>query len=279
VEPALGDPESPRPREGEDRMTFLLEALAFIFDAESWAGPRGIGMRLLQHLGITGLSILITAVIAVPFGLLIGHTGRGRAFVIGFTGAARALPTFGVLILFVLIGINFGFGLSLGPVIAVLVILAVPPLLAGTYSGVEAVDRQTIDAARAQGMTEWQILKRVELPLALPLLVGGLRSATLQVVATATIAAYVAQGGLGRFIIEGVQLRDYERAVIGALLLAALALLLDGLLAVTQRLVTPRGVSRGQTRIGASRTTGSTGSTARRPSRSLDATRTPVTEG
>lgn len=260
-------------------MTFLLEALAFIFDGESWAGSTGIGARLLQHLGITGLSVLIAAAVAVPLGLLIGHSGRGRAFVIGFTGAARALPTFGVLILFVLIGINFGLGLSLGPVIAVLVILAVPPLLAGAYSGVEAVDRQTIDAARAQGMTEWQILTRVELPLALPLLVGGLRATTLQVVATATIAAYVAQGGLGRYLIEGIQVRDYTRAVVGALLVAALALLLDALLALAQKLVTPRGVFRGETRIGAPRTTSTTGSTAQRPSRPLDATRTPVTEG
>ena len=152
-----------------------------------------------------------------------------------------------------------------------LVILAIPPLLAGAYAGVEAVDRLTIDAARAQGMTEWQLLTRVELPLALPLLVGGLRSATLQVVATATIAAYVAQGGLGRYLIEGIQSRDYLRALVGAILVAALALLLDGLLAVVQRLVVPRGVSRGATRT--------TGSTARRPSRSSGATRAPVTEG
>lgn len=260
-------------------MNFLIEALAYIVDPANWPGPTGIAARLNQHLLITVLSILFAAIIAVPLGLLIGHTGRGRAAVIGVTGAARALPTFGVLTLFVLIGIQFGFGLSLPPVLVVLVVLAIPPLLAGTYSGVEAVDRLTIDAARAQGMTEWQILTRVELPLALPLLVGGLRSATLQVVATATIAAYVAQGGLGRFIIEGVQLRDYERAVIGAILLAALALLLDALLAVVQRLVTPRGVSRGATRIGAARTGSMTGSTAKRPSRSPHATRTPVTEG
>lgn len=260
-------------------MNFLLDALAFIIDPVNWAGSTGIGARLVQHLGITGLSILLATVIAVPLGLLIGHTGRGRAFVISFTGAARALPTFGVLILFVLIGINFGLGLSLGPVIAVLVILAIPPLLAGAYSGVEAVDRQTIDAARAQGMTEWQILTRAELPLALPLVIGGLRSATLQVVATATIAAYVAQGGLGRYLIEGLQSRDYVRAVVGAVLLAVLALLLDGLLAALQRLVVPRGVSRGSMRIGASRTRSTTGSSGRRPPRPLDATRTPVTEG
>jgi len=244
-------------------MNFLLDAFAFIFDPVDWAGDTGIASRLGQHLLITGLSVLFASVVAVPLGLLIGHTGRGRGAVVGITGAARALPTFGVLTLFVLIGIQFGFGLSLPPVIVVLVVLAIPPLLAGAYAGVEAVDRLTIDAARAQGMTEWQILRHVELPLALPLLVGGLRSATLQVVATATIAAYVAQGGLGRYLVEGIQSRDYVRAVVGAILVASLALLLDALLAVTQRLVVPRGVSRDTMRT--------TGSTARRPSRSLDA--------
>ncbi len=252
-------------------MNFFLDALAFIVDAANWGGDEDIGARLAQHLQITGLSVLIAAAIAIPLGLFIGHTGRGRAFVIGFTGAARALPTFGMLTLFILIGLTMGYGLSLPPVVVVLVILAIPPILAGAYAGVEAVDRMTVDASRAQGMTEWQILARVELPLALPLLVGGLRSATLQVVATATIAAYYAQGGLGRYLIEGLQSRDYERAVIGAILVAALALLLDGLFAVVQRLVVPRGVSRGATRT--------TGSTARRSSRSAGATRTPVTEG
>lgn len=252
-------------------MNFFVDAFAFILDPANWAGDAGIGARLARHLALTGVSVLLAAVVAVPLGLLIGHTGRGRAAVIGITGAARALPTFGVLILFVLLGIQFGQGLSEGPVIAVLVILAIPPLLAGAYAGVEAVDDVTVDAARAQGMTEWQLLTRVELPLALPLLAGGLRSATLQVVATATIAAYVAQGGLGRYFIEGIQTRDYVRAVIGAILVALLALLLDGILAVVQRLVTPRGVSRGATRT--------TGTTARRPSRSSGATRAPVTEG
>jgi len=252
-------------------VTFLFDAIAFILDPANWQGPLGVGARLAQHLQITALSVLIAALVAVPLGLAIGHTGRGRAAVIAVTGAARALPTFGVLTLIVLIGIGFGAGLSLPPVIIVLVILAIPPLLAGAYAGVEAVERLTIDAARAQGMTEWQILTRVELPLALPLLIGGLRSATLQVVATATIAAYVAQGGLGRYLIEGIQTRDYTRAVVGAILVAALALLLDGLFAVVQKLVVPRGVSRDLTRTrNTSRTERSTTSTA---------TRTPVTEG
>lgn len=252
-------------------MNYVLDALAFIFDGANWPGPDGLGSRFGQHLFITFLSVVLAAVVAIPVGLLIGHTGRGRNAVIGISGAARALPTFGVLTFFILIGLNLGYGLSLPPVIAVLVILGIPSILAGAYAGVEAVDRLTVDAARAQGMTEWQILTRVELPLALPLLVGGVRSATLQIVATATIAAYYAQGGLGRYLIEGLRSQDYTRALLGALLVGALALLLDGIFAVVQRLVTPRGVSRGATRT--------TGSTARRPSRLTGAPRTPVTEG
>lgn len=252
-------------------MSFFLDAFAFILDGANWAGPEGIAARFGQHLFITAVSVVLAAVVTVPVGLLIGHTGRGRNAVIALSGAARALPTFGVLTFFILIGIGFGYGLSLPPVIAVLVILAIPSILAGAYAGVEAVDRGTVDASRAQGMTEWQILAQVELPLARALLVGGLRSATLQVVATATIAAYYAQGGLGRYLIEGLRTQDYTRALIGAILVAALALLLDGIFAVIQRLVVPRGVSRGSART--------TGSTARRPSRSPAATRTPVTEG
>lgn len=247
-------------------MNFFTEAFAYILEASNWTGLNGIGQRLGEHLFYTGLSIGFALVIAVPLGLAIGHTGRGRAFVIALTSAARALPTFGFLLFIVLLA-----GLSLGPLLAVLVVLAVPPLLAGVYAGIEAVDRMPIDAARAIGMSEWQILGRVEVPLGLPLMVGGLRSAVLQVIATATIAGYVAQGGLGRFLIEGLAHRDFTLAIVGAILVAALALAVDGVLAVVQKLVDPRGVSRGPARPTSTR--------FRRPSRSSEATRTPITEG
>lgn len=246
-------------------MNFFADAFAFIFDPANWGGENGIAQRLLEHLFYTALSVGFAAVIAVPLGLLIGHTGKGRGFVIVVTSAARALPTFGFLLFIVLLA-----GLGLAPLIAVLVVLAVPPLLAGVYAGLEAVDRQPIDAARAVGMSEWQILWRVEVPLGLPLLVGGLRSAALQVIATATIAGYVAQGGLGRYLIEGLARRDFTLAVVGAILVAALALAVDGLLAVVQKLVQPRGVSRGRTRPTSTRV---------RPSRSSQPSRTPITEG
>jgi osmoprotectant transport system permease protein len=145
----------------------------------------------------------------------------------------RALPTLGLLTLVVLFS---GIGL-VAPVIA-LTILAIPPLLAGAYAGLESVDRETIDAARAQGMTEWQILGKVEIPLALPIIVGGIRSATLQVVATATVAAYVGLGGLGRLIIDGQAVQDYPQMLSGAVLVVVLALVLDAIFALAQRFAT-----------------------------------------
>lgn len=247
-------------------MNFFAQAFAYIFDPAHWTGSNAIGTRILEHLAYTGLAMVIALTIAVPFGLFIGHTGRGRDFVIAVTSAARAIPTFGLVLFLILFT-----GLGLWPLVAVLVVLAIPPVLAGVYSGLESIDRDTIDAARAIGMSEWQILGRVELPLALPLIVGGIRSATLQVIATATIAGYIGLGGLGRYLIEGLALHKYELTVVGAILVTSLALVVDGALVIIQRLVVPRGVSRGATR--------STVNTTGRSFRSREANRTPITEG
>jgi len=224
-------------------VNLFADALAFLFDPANLAGQNGILARLGDHLFYSGLSMLGAMLVGLPLGLLVGHTGRGRDAVIAISGAARALPTLGLLLFIVLFT-----GLGLWPLVFVLGLLAVPPLLAGAYSGLESVSRQAIDAARGIGMTEWQILWRVEVPLGLPLIVGGIRSATLQVIATATIAAYVGLTGLGRFLIEGLARHDYNLALAGALLVASLALIVDGLLALVQRLVTPRGVSRREPR-------------------------------
>ena len=165
----------------------------------------------------------------------------------------------------------FLYGLGLVPLVVVLVILAIPPLLAGVYAGIESIDRSIIDAARAVGMSEWQILGGVEIPLGLPLMIGGLRSAVLQVIATATIAAYVGLDGLGGFLIDGLAVRDYTIAIVGAILVAALALVIDAILALIQKLVVPRGVSRG--------TAGTTRSTGSRSHRPRTAIRMPITQG
>ena len=245
-------------------MNFVLDALAYIADPANFAGPNGIGARLGLHLAYTGISMAIALAIALPLGLYIGHTGRGRNAVIAITSAARALPTFG-LVLFVILFT----GLGLWPLVLVLVVLALPPVLAGIYSGLESIDRSTIDAARSIGMSEFQILLKVEIPLALPLIIGGVRSGTLQVIATATIAGYIALGALGRYLIEGLALHNYELTVVGAILVIALALAVDGILVLVQRLVVPRGVSLGTTRP--------TSTTTRR--RSSRAARAPITEG
>ncbi|MCR4513395.1 ABC transporter permease [Aeromicrobium sp. 50.2.37] len=210
-------------------MSIVTDAASWLSDGANWSGEGGIPNRVLEHVGYTSLTIAVAAAVAVPLGLYIGHTGRLRGLAIGVTGALRALPTLGVLTMFTLL-----LGIGLGAPTLALVILAVPPLLAGVYSGVESVDPQTVDAARAQGMTEWQILTKVEVPLGLPLVVGGFRAATLQVVATATVAAYVSLGGLGRYIFDGQAVRDYPQMVGGSVVVVVLALLLDGLFAAAQ---------------------------------------------
>lgn len=212
----------------------LADLFAYLADGTNWAGSTGILNRLVEHVGYSALALLIGAVIAVPLGLAIGHTGRGEGIIVGLANTMRALPSLGLMTFLVLLMSS-----TLIPPITALVALAVPPLLAGVYAGIANVDRSVVDAARAMGMTEWQILLRVELPNALPLIVGGLRGATLQVVATATIAAFVNLGGLGRYIFDGLALYDYTRVLLGAVLVTALALVLDGLLALVVKLVQP----------------------------------------
>jgi osmoprotectant transport system permease protein len=223
-------------------MTLFLAALAWLFSPERLTDPNAIPGRILEHLFYTGVSVLLAAVVAIPIGYLIGHTGRGRELAVGISGAARALPSFGLLLVIVLI-----LGTTRAPLAAVLsfVLLAIPSILAGAYSGIEAIDRRTIDAARAMGMTEWQILFRVEVPLGLPLLLGGLRNAALQVVATATLAAYIGLGGLGLYIFRGIPLRRYDEMLGGAILIVLLALLVDALFALLQRASVSRGLTAG----------------------------------
>lgn len=208
-------------------MNFLHDALAYIFTTANWGGKSGIGARIVEHLQYTAIAVLVSAVIAIPIGLLIGHTRRGTFFVVTGVNALRALPTLGVLLLGVLL-----LGLGLVPPTIALMLLGIPPLLAGTYAGIANVDPKVVDAARAMGMTELRVLLRVEVPNALPLILGGLRTATLQVVATATVAAYASLGGLGRYLIDGIKIRQFQIALVGALLVTVLALLLDGLLAL-----------------------------------------------
>ncbi|MBH0129244.1 ABC transporter permease [Salinibacterium sp. NK8237] len=226
-------------------MNLLVEAVQWLFSPERLGGNNPVPVRVEEHLFYTFLSVVIAALIAVPLGFYIGHTGKGREFAVGLSGAARALPSFGLILLLVLL---FGVAQTQLQIAAVtaFVLLAIPSILAGAYAGIEAVDRRVIDSARAIGMTEWQILWKVEVPLGLPLLIGGLRAATLQVVATATLAAYVGLGGLGIYIFRGLPLQRYDEMLGSALLIAALALALDGIFALLQQFAVPRGVSAGR---------------------------------
>jgi osmoprotectant transport system permease protein len=202
-----------------------MNLFEYLADPANWTGPGGIWDLLLQHLGYTVASVGLAAVIAIPLGIVIGHTGRGSFLVIGLSNAARAIPTLGLLVLVVLL-----LGTGIGPIIGVLAILALPPVLTATAAGIRGADHEAVHAARALGMSELQIVAKVEWPLALPLVISGLRSATLQVVATATVAAYSSGQGLGRLLITGNATRNYPEMFAGAFLVAVLAIVLDILL-------------------------------------------------
>jgi osmoprotectant transport system permease protein len=217
-------------------VNIFAAAIAWLFDPQHYGGQDGLDTRSLEHIMISLLVLGIACVIAIPIGYLIGHTGRGRA-IITVSGGVRALPSLGVMIL---VALAVGVGLE-APVVA-LVILAIPSILAGAYAGLDAVDRQTIDAARAIGMTGWQILWQVEIPLGLPLLMGGLRSASLQIIATATLADYVGAGGLGHFLFLGLQTQDYPQMLAGSIVVVVLALLSELVFGLLARAVVPTGV-------------------------------------
>lgn len=211
----------------------FAQGIQWLSEPANWQGPMGIPARVAEHLGYSALTLLIAAAIAVPIGLYVGHTGKGRVVVVALAGMLRALPTLGVMTLFALMATSV---LSLMPAIWALVILAVPPILTGTYAGISSVSRETVDAARGVGMTERQILFRVEVPNGLPVMLGGFRAAVLQVVATVAVVAFISLGGLGRFIIDGLSVQDYGQVLGGAVVIAVLAIGIDGILAALQRL-------------------------------------------
>ena len=217
----------------------------YLGNGSHWSGPEGVPARVVEHLEYTFLALVFVRLIALPLGLFVGHTGRGSVAIAGTANALRALPDFGLLVYVVLlISGRLPAGLAyLLPSVLVLVILGIPAVLSATYAGIQAVDPAARDAAKGMGMTGSQVLWRVEVPNALPLILSGVRSSMLQIVATATIAAYVSLGGLGRFIIDGQSQRDYSQMAAGAVLVGLLAIVLDLLVAGIQRLVVSPGVT------------------------------------
>lgn len=206
----------------------------------TWTDPvQGVPARLLEHLQYTGLAVLLAAVVALPVGLLLGHLGRGGALAVAVSNTGRAVPTLGVLVL-----------LAIGPLgqttttaVLALALFAAPAILTNTYVGVRGVDPDVVQAARGLGLGPWQVLRQVELPLAAPLIAAGLRTAVLQVLATATLAAAIGLGGLGRFLIDGLGAQDDAQVLAGAVLVASLALIVEVLLAGVQRLLVGRSAS------------------------------------
>jgi osmoprotectant transport system permease protein len=218
-------------------MNAFGDAWHWFAQSAQWSGADGIPVRLGQHLYYSGVALLLAVVIAVPLGMLIGHTNRGGFLVVNSANAARALPTVGVVLLVVTLA-----GIGFLPVIVPLVALAIPPILVNTYEGIRQVEPELVDASRGMGLREYQVLTSVEVPVALPLILLGVRTAAIQIVSTATIAAYVGLGGLGRFIFDGLARQEYATVIGGAALVVALALLTELVFVGAQKLLVPAGL-------------------------------------
>ncbi|MFF5702032.1 ABC transporter permease [Streptomyces sp. NPDC012794] len=221
-------------------MGVMARAWDWLADGANWSGEAGVWHRLGEHVYVSGIALAIACAVALPVGLWLGHLGKGGTLAVNVSNAGRAVPVFAVLALFMVSPLR-----SAGyvPTIAALVLFAVPPLLTNAYVGMREVDRAVVEAARGMGMSGRQLFLRVELPLARPLVMTGLRSGAVQVIATATIAAMVGQGGLGRIITAGFNTYDTPQVVAGAVLVALLALVVEGFLVAADRLL-PRVPSR-----------------------------------
>lgn len=218
----------------------------WLLDPARWTGSDAIQVLVVQHLAYTGVTLLVAALIGVPAGLYVGHTGRGVFLIAGVANALRALPTLGLLVLLVIVlAPVFASDLAFViPSLIVLVLLAVPPIMTNTYAGVRAVDAAAVDAAVGMGYRPLKVLLAVQIPCAIPLILSGFRGATLQVISTATVAAYVSLGGLGRLIIDGRAQNDYDQMLVGALLVALLALVVDLAIGAIGRFAVSPGLTR-----------------------------------
>jgi osmoprotectant transport system permease protein len=224
-------------------MEVLSDAIAFLSDPSNWSGSRGIPVRVWEHVQMSFYATAAAALVALPIGLVIGHSRKGEFLASSAGNIGRALPSFGVL------GLVFPFTLRYLPgsigfaaTLIALFLLAIPPILINTYVGVQNVDADSLEAARGMGMDWRQMLVILEIPLALPLIIAGIRNAAVAVVATATLGAVVAWGGLGRFIIDGFAVRNFGQVLVGAVLVAGLALATELGLGVLERMLTPKGM-------------------------------------
>ena len=221
---------------------FLGEVVAWFGDPATWTGRDGIPARLWEHLWISAVSLALAIGIGLPLGLGIGHSGRGARVVVAIANVGRAVPSLGLMGLAFLLLLPVGLGIGPLPAIVALVALGVPPIVVNTYVGLREVDAELVEAARGMGMSEWEVLRRVEVPIALPVILAGIRTAAVQTVATATLAAVLGGGTLGQFIIVGFSVGDQVRIFGGALLVAALSIGTEVAFAALQRAATSPGL-------------------------------------
>lgn len=225
-------------------MDLFTATVGWLADPTHWAGPNGIPARLQEHTAVSGVSLVIAVAVALPLGLAIGHSGRFGTLAVNLANLGRALPSLAVIALAIPVTVLADpvMGGTVYPTVVAMVVLAVPPILVNAYAGVREVDPDLVEAARGMGLREVQILARIEIPLALPVITAGLRSAGVQIVATATLGAIFGFGGLGRYLVDGIAQRDDGQIFGGVVLVASLALLVEGAFALAQARLTSPGL-------------------------------------
>lgn len=216
-------------------MTFIGQLIQWFLTGSNWQGDTGVVHRLYEHISISGASLLTAALIALPFGIIVGHIGRGGTLAINISNIGRAIPSFALLVL----AVEARLGIGVVPPFIALVALGIPPIVTNSYLGMREVDPDVREAARGMGMRAYAVLTRVELPIAIPFIMAGIRTSAVNIVATATLGALVAFGGLGRYIVDGFALQNYTMMYAGAILVALLSLAVDFSLGQLQRAITP----------------------------------------
>ncbi|MFI5268188.1 MAG: ABC transporter permease [Chloroflexota bacterium] len=225
-------------------MTLFVEVAGWLADPSHWSGSDGIPTRLAEHVILSALATAVAVLLALPLGVYLGHTRRFDFAAINAANVGRALPSLALLAFALPVSFALGLGLGFWPTLLAMIPLGIPPILTNSVTGVREVDRDIVDAARGMGMAGWQVLRQVELPIAAPLIIAGVRNAAVAIIATATLGAVVAGGGLGRYIVDGLARQEYARLFVGAMLVALLAIFTELGFGLFERLTVSAGVRR-----------------------------------
>lgn len=224
-------------------MSLLSDLVDFFVSADSWTGSDGLAVRTIDHVGLSLFATLVAVTLVLPPAVWLGHRGRGAFVGVTLVNVGRAVPSFGIVALLVPVSISLGLGLGFWPTFLALVLLAMPPVFTNTYTGVREVDRAIVEAAVGMGMTDAQVLRYTELPLAMPVIWTAIRVSTVQVIATATLGAVVGWGGLGRYLIDGFAQGNEVWILAGAIMVAGLAVIADAAFTAAERWVMPHGLA------------------------------------